>query len=238
MTSEAEKTPKKISKKRALLLTGVIAAAFIAIVAIFWQPISSVLGDTDRARQIVAEAGPWGPLIFIGMQVLQVLIAPIPGQVTGLLGGLLFGWPVGFLLTMAGAAIGFTLIFVLARKLGRPFVERFVDKKLLSKFDYLIESHGVLVFFLIFLLPAFPDDIICYIAGLTTIKIRMLVLISLLGRIPGNLLLSITGAGVAESNTQVVVVTVTTMLVIGVVGFLNRKRIEQFVKRVSARQEK
>jgi uncharacterized membrane protein YdjX (TVP38/TMEM64 family) len=236
MTSEAEKSPKKMSKKQSLMLAGVIAAAFIALIAIFWQPISSVLGDTDRARQLVAEAGPWGPLIFIGMQILQVLVAPIPGQVTGLLGGLLFGWPVGFLLTMVGAAIGFTLIFVLARKLGRPFVERFVDKKLLSKFDYLIESHGVLVFFLIFLLPAFPDDIICYIAGLTTIKIRTLILISLLGRIPGNLLLSITGAGVAESNTQVVVITVTIMLVVGVVGFLNRKRIERFVKSVSERQ--
>lgn len=211
--------------------------AFVALVAVLWQPLGELFGDPEKARTLVAGAGAWGPLIFIAMQVAQVLVAPIPGQVTGLLGGLLFGWPLGFLFTMVGAAIGFTLIFVLARKLGRPFVERFVDKKLLEKFDYLTESHGVLVFFVIFLLPALPDDVICYIAGLTNIKIRTLVIVSLLGRIPGNLLLSITGAGVAESNTQLVITILTIMIVIGGAGFLNRKRIERFVKRVSERQK-
>lgn len=234
-----EQSVKKIRKPSAktLVIAGVIMAALVALIAVFWQPLSQLFGDPDRARQLVADAGPWGPLIFVAMQIAQVLVAPIPGQVTGFLGGLLFGWPLGFALTMIGAAIGFTLIFILARKLGRPFVERFVDKKILAKFDYLIESHGTLVFFLIFLLPAFPDDLICYIAGLTTIKIRTLVLISLLGRLPGNLLLSITGAGVAESNMQLVGIIVTVMVVIAAIGLTQRKKIEQFVKHISQKQE-
>src|SRR5687768_13593839 len=176
-----ENTPQKSHKPsvKTLVVAGLLMAAFIALIAVFWQPLSQLFSDPDRARQLVADAGPWGPLLFIAMQIAQVLVAPIPGQVTGILGGLLFGWGWRFVFTMIGAAIGFTLIFVLARKLGRPFVERFVDKKLLDKFDYLAESNGTLVFFLIFLLPAFPDDIICYIAGLTTIKIRTLVLVSL-----------------------------------------------------------
>lgn len=220
-----------------LVIAGIVMAALIALMIIFWQPMSEFFSNPDRARELVANSGPWGPLIFIAMQIAQVLVAPIPGQVTGFIGGLLFGWAWGTVFTMIGAAIGFTLIFVLARKLGRPFVEYFVDKKLLAKFDYLTESHGVLVFFLIFLLPAFPDDIICYLAGLTTIKIRTLVLISLLGRLPGNILLSITGAGVAESNTNLVITVVTILAVVAVVGFLNRKRIERWVKQVSQKKD-
>jgi len=220
-----------------LVLAGVILVTLIVVTAFFWQPLIELFSNPERARELVANSGPWGPLIFIAMQVAQVVVAPIPGQVTGFIGGLLFGWVWGTVFTMIGAAIGFTLIFVLARKLGRPFVEYFVDKKLLAKFDYLIESHGVLVFFLIFLLPAFPDDIICYIAGLTTIKIRTLVLISLLGRLPGNLLLSITGAGVAESNMQLVGIAIIILVVVAVVGFIQRKRIERWVRSVSEKRD-
>jgi uncharacterized membrane protein YdjX (TVP38/TMEM64 family) len=220
-----------------LVISALVMAALIAAMIIFWQPLTDLFSDPNRTRELIAQSGPWGPLLFIAMQIAQVLVAPIPGQVTGFVGGFLFGAFWGTVYTTIGAAIGFTLIFVLARKLGRPFVAYFVDKKLLEKFDYLAESKGVLVLFLIFLLPAFPDDIICYIAGLTTIKIRTLVLISLLGRLPGNLLLSITGSGVAESNTQLVVVIVSFLVVIGVVGFWQRKRIERWIHQFAERSK-
>ena len=227
--------PQKSSKPHVitLVISALIMAALIALTIIYWQPLADLFSNSDRTRELIAQAGPWGPLIFIAMQIGQVLVAPVPGQLVGFAGGFLFGAFWGTVYTTIGAAIGFTLIFVLARKLGRPFVEYFVDKKLLAKFDYLAESKGTLVLFLIFLLPAFPDDIICYIAGLTSIKIRTLVLISLLGRLPGNLLLSITGSGVAESNTQLVVIVLSILGVIGAVGVWQRKRIEQWMKSLS-----
>jgi uncharacterized membrane protein YdjX (TVP38/TMEM64 family) len=217
-----------------LVVSGVIMAALIVLIVVFWQPLTELFGNPERARELIAQAGPWGPVVFILMQIAQVLVAPVPGQVTGFVGGFLFGPLLGTVYTTIGAAIGFTLIFVLARKLGRPFVEYFVDARVLRKFDYLAESKGALVLFLIFLLPAFPDDVICYIAGLTTIKIRMLVLISLIGRLPGNALLSLTGAGVAESNMQLVYSIVAIMAVVGAVAYWQRKKIEAWVKRLSA----
>lgn len=205
----------------------------VILLVVFWQPLTGFFGDPERTRQLITQAGPWGPLVFIALQVAQVLLAPIPGQVTGFVGGFLFGGFWGTVYTTIGAAIGFTLIFVLARKLGRPFVEYFVDKKMLAKFDYLVESRGTLIFFLIFLLPAFPDDIICYIAGLTTIKIRVLLLISLIGRLPGNLLLSITGSGVAESNLLLVAVLSVFMAIVGIVAYWQRRRLESWIRRLS-----
>lgn len=209
-------------------------AALVVLTIVFWQPLAELFGNPDRARELVAQAGPWGPVVFILMQIGQVLVAPVPGQVTGFVGGFLFGPLLGTVYTTIGAAIGFTLIFALARKLGRPFVEYFVDEKILRKFDYLAESKGTFVLFIIFLLPAFPDDVICYIAGLTNIKIRTLVFISLLGRLPGNALLSLTGAGVAESNMQLVFAIAIFMAVVGAAAYWQRKRIEAWVKRLSA----
>ena len=230
---QTRRKPKPLT----LIIAALIFIALIIAGVMFWQPLAQLMSDPERTRQLIAEAGPWGPVTFMLLQVAQVVVAPIPGQVTGFVGGFLFGGFWGTVYATIGATLGFTLIFVLARKLGRPFVEYFVDKKLLQKFDYLTERNGVFVFFLIFLLPAFPDDIICYLAGLTTIKIRTLVLISFIGRLPGNMLLAITGSGVAESNVQLVVIISTVLIVVGAVGFWQRKRIEQWVRRLSARKD-
>lgn len=223
-------------KKTKLLTLGLIAAVLLVLgilAMVYGKPLIDLFSDPERARAVIADAGPLGPLVFIGMQIAQVFFAPIPGQVTGFLSGFLFGTFWGTVYTMIGAAIGFTLIFVLARKLGRPFVEYFVDEKTLKKFDYLSDTKGVAVLFLIFLLPAFPDDIICYIAGLTNIKIRTLIIISLLGRLPGNLALNFAGSGVAESNVQLVVIVVSILLIISAAAYWKRKKIEAFVKRFS-----
>lgn len=215
-----------------VLVALVVVAALVLGVMLAW-PYLATFSDPDEARAFIQSAGPLAPLVFIGLQMLQVFIAPIPGQVTGLVGGYLFGTFFGTLYTVIGATIGFTLIFLLARRLGRPFVERFVDKKHLEKFDYLAETRGTLVLFAIFLLPALPDDIICFIAGLTKIRIPVLILISVLGRLPGFLVLSLTGSGVAEGNVRLVATIAAIAAALGLIAFWQRARIERFVHRLS-----
>ena len=116
MTKEAKQSTKVSSKpKKAKLLTlGIIAASLLVLVilaVVYGKPLVDLFSDPDRARALIASAGPWGPLVFIGMQIVQVFFAPIPGQVTGFLSGFLFGTFWGTVYTMIGAAIGFTLIF-------------------------------------------------------------------------------------------------------------------------------
>src|SRR5688500_6875952 len=142
------------------ILVGLIGsvALIVALLVIYWQPLYGLFSDPEHMRQVVSQAGPWGPLVFILLQVLQVVVAPIPGHVVWFVTCFSFGTWQGALYTMIGAAIGFTLIFVFARKLARSFVEHFVDKKHIEKFDYFTNSkNGVFALFLIFLLPASPD---------------------------------------------------------------------------------
>lgn len=227
---------QKLKAKLPHVIGGVLLLLLIVALILWGEPLWALFSNPDRVEAMVKDAGPWGPLIFMLMQIAQVFIAPIPGQVTGFIGGYLFGTAFGTLYSMIGAAIGLTLIFVLVRKLGRPFVEYFVDKKMLDKFDYIARNQGVFVLFLIFLLPAFPDDIICFIAGLTKIPIRTLIVISLLGRFPGYLVLSFAGSGTADGNMQLVIGLVAVLLVASALAFWQRARLEQLVKRLAKRK--
>ncbi len=188
-----------------------------------------MFSDPVRARETIGSLGGWAPLAFMAMQVAQVVIAPLPGQVTGLIGGFLFGPWLGLLYTMIGALVGFWLVFVLARKLGRPFVERFVKPTTLAKFDGVLARGGPFVLFLIYLLPAFPDDVISFVAGLTRIPIRTLLVVSLAGRLPGYLVLSFAGEGLTGENGNPLVVGGGVLLALGIVAVWQRRWIHDFV---------
>jgi uncharacterized membrane protein YdjX (TVP38/TMEM64 family) len=229
MTSPSRHPIRK--PKNSHLIGGAIAILALVTALLLWgQPLFAILTNRELAQSTVESAGMFGPLVFILLQVAQVVIAPIPGQVAGLLGGYLFGAYLGVLYSLIGATIGFTIIFFLARKFGRPFVERFFSKELIDKFDYITKTKGTFVLFIIFLLPAFPDDLICYLAGLTKIPIRTLILISLAGRLPGYLLLSFTGEGLAADNKNPIIALAIAAAIVFSLAYWQRSWLGEFAK--------
>lgn len=222
-------------RRHQIIIWAVIGVTIVAVLVLLSLPLLSFFNDPERVSAFVNDAGPWAPLAFIGIQIGQVFAAPIPGQVTGFVGGFLFGATMGSVYATIGGTIGCTLVFILSRRLGRPFVERFVRAKVLQRFDYIIDQSGALALLVIFLVPIFPDDLICYIAGLTRIPISRLVLVALVGRIPGYVLFSLTGAGLAESNTTLIVVVVVVIAVAAGIAFWQRGRIEMLIRRLGGR---
>jgi len=174
--------------------------------------------------------GAWEQVFFIFVQILQVFFAPIPGQLTGLLGGFLFGFWQGLLLTMLGLAIGSFLAIGLSRLLRDYVVQKFVPKVLLEKFDYLIDKGGLMTFFMIFLLPAFPDDAVCFIAGLTRLSISKLVIVCVLGRLPGMAILTFAGTSV-DTNLQSAQIILGIAMIISMVIWFFEEEITNYVKK-------
>lgn len=215
---------RRITIIATLLALGILGG----LVYLVW-PWISVFNRPEDLRDLVSAAGAWGPLVFIALQIVQVLIAPIPGQVTGLVGGLLFGTWLGLLYTTIGATIGFTLVFVLARRLGRPFVERFVGRPTLDRLDYLSGRTGTLLLFVIYLLPAFPDDVISFAAGLTRIPLRTLIFVSLAGRLPGYFALAAAGNGLTYENLNPIIVVGALALLIGAFAYWKRGYLHEMV---------
>jgi len=206
------------------LLVGIVLIFAIVFLAV--SLVTDIFTDPESMREFLEAIGPYSPIIFILLMVLQVLFAPFPGQVAGLASGYLYGVFFGTLYAMIGSVLGSLLAFWLARRLGRPFVEKVVKEDVLIKFDYVAKQKAVFPLFLLFLLPALPDDAICFLAGLTRIPIWKLVIIAAIGRFPGMLVLNLAGAGIAGTNSTLAIVIFAVGLLISVPIFLLRKKLE------------
>jgi uncharacterized membrane protein YdjX (TVP38/TMEM64 family) len=174
-----------------------VLAALVGWLAIQGLSFESLF-NAQRLRSLILGWGAWGGLALVGLQIVQILLAPIPGQVLGLVGGYLYGPWLGSALNMSGTLIGSGLAMWLARRFGRPLVERLVARRWLDRLDGFARRRGAAVFFLIFLFPCLPDDAACFVAGLSLLPLRELLLIVLVGRLPGVFIPNWLGAHATE----------------------------------------
>jgi uncharacterized membrane protein YdjX (TVP38/TMEM64 family) len=151
---------------------------------------------TDRSKAIhfIQSFHPFDEVAFIVLQILQVIAAPIPGEATGLIGGYLYGPTMGTIFSTIGLTVGSWLAFMLARIFGMPLVERIVKPEVITKYDHFLDHQGAFVSFLLFLIPGFPKDYLCYIMGLSHMLTRTFIVISTVGRLLGTILLSVSGS--------------------------------------------
>ena len=147
----------------------------------------------EALRAYIQQFAPYSHLCFFLLQLLSVVLAPIPSNVTALAGGVLFGTLPAFLMTYAAVALGSVLVFALARGLGREAVNRFVGRKVSEKYREVIQSKTDIFLILAFLFPFFPDDVLCILAGLTNIPLGRFAVIVLAARPWGLLVASALG---------------------------------------------
>lgn len=146
-----------------------------------------------RLSHFLDSLGSWSFAGFIALQAFQVVAAPIPGDVTGFIGGYLYGPFRGVLYSTIGLTIGSYAAFALARALGRPLVNRFVPAQSRERFHFLLHHKGAFILFFLFLLPGFPKDYLCYILGLGGLSTLEFLAIGGSGRLFGTILLTLGG---------------------------------------------
>jgi uncharacterized membrane protein YdjX (TVP38/TMEM64 family) len=180
----------------------------------------------ERLEAWLAALGAWGPAGIVVAEVAQVLLAPVPGQVVGLAAGYLYGAWAGAALCMAGLMIGTLLAVWLARRLGRPFVEHLARPELVARLDAYVERRGALAFLVIFLLPFLPDDICCFLAGLTRLRIGLVLLAALIGRAPGVLVSTLLGAQAHALSWEQWAAIAAASLVLAALFYAYQDRLE------------
>jgi uncharacterized membrane protein YdjX (TVP38/TMEM64 family) len=180
------------------LIVGVVLAALVAALVTWWRPIYDFLANREQVRAWVEGLGAWGPLAIILLEMVQALLAPIPGQAIEAVSGYLYGPWLGTLYPMIGMAIGSFITFSLARRFGRPLVVRLIGQQSMARLDDLERRGGAPFFFLIWLLPFAPDDLACVAAGLTPMPPRQFMVLMLIGRLPGVFVSVWVGANVAH----------------------------------------
>ncbi|MCU0602298.1 MAG: TVP38/TMEM64 family protein [Desulfobacterales bacterium] len=190
-----------------------------------------LLSDREWVKAFVESYGWAAALVFMGLQFGQVIFAPIPGEVTGFLGGYIFGAWSGFALSTIALTIGSMVNFGIGRLLGEGVVQRLASRELYEKFNRLVQFKGVFVIFILYLVPGFPKDYLCMILGLTNLPARVFFVVSTVGRMPGTLALSVQGASIYQKDyTFFLIVTGLSLLFI-LLGFLYRDPLYRWLER-------
>ena len=194
-----------------------------------WQWGGTLLGffrDQEQAREWLSQFGPLAPVISVLVNALQVLLAPVPGQVIGWANGYLFGVIWGTIYSLLGVMLGTALAMVMGRLLGRPVVERFVSAAHLDRWDDLVTRRGPVFLFLVFLLPLLPDDIVAFAVGLSRISIPYVLILAAVGRLPGLIATSWVGANATSLSVWGWVVLGAGTVALAVFLLRYRERLE------------
>lgn len=172
--------------KRTVGIIGLaVFTCFILIVSYaFVSRFGEFSENPTKIRDVVLGYGVWGYLVFSLINIFQVIFAPVPGNVVTVSSGILFGFVRGVLVTWVSVIIGGSIAMVIARSFGRKMLEYLLDEKA-QRFEATITRKGLPFILLLSVFPNPIGDGLFYLAGLTTIRLRILIPIIAFGRLPG-----------------------------------------------------
>ena len=233
MSSKAAAKKLKLFLLLALIIFGVVGFWFRIPI---WEKLTDLyhlFSDREQIRDLISSFGTSAPPVFMLIQVLQVLVAPVPGEATGFIGGYLFGALPGFIYSSIGLTVGSWINFIIGRFLGERYVRRLIPAAKFQKIDGMVKRQGVIFLFILFLFPGFPKDYLCLALGLSTLPIKIFLLLTGIGRMPGTLALSLQGAFLYEQNYALLGIMIGACLILAFLCYAYRERIYLWVEKLN-----
>lgn len=233
---------RKVEKSAIIKLAGLIAFFLIlAFVVYLIMPYIKDLfqpGGIDRVMSEVRNAGVLGVFILLGLQFLQIVVAFIPGEITQVAAGMLYGPWLGTLIILVGCVISSAFIFVLVNKLGAPFVQSMVSPKFMDRFREFEKGNKLkVIVFILFLIPGLPKDVFTYLVPLTDMRMRDFLVLATVGRIPGVFVSTYAADGLMEGRVIESAIIFGIGAAIAIAGILNRDKIMDLVGRIRKKSE-
>jgi uncharacterized membrane protein YdjX (TVP38/TMEM64 family) len=232
MQTKTQPTPSTPATKGQKIATIVSIAVFLIVMIVLTVfvggPIIKTLGDPASFRVWVDEHGIWGRVLFVGVIVLQVVVAFIPAEPLEIAAGYAFGAVWGTLLDWLGLVIGTTIVFLFVRKIGVKAVEVFFPREKIDSIKYLNNEKTLnATAFILFLIPGTPKDFLTYVAGLTKIRLLPWIVLTSIARIPSVVTSTISGNALGQKDYGLAIgVFVATALVSGL-GLLLYQRAQK-----------
>lgn len=215
-----------------LLLGGLVLVGYL----LYATGLVKLFLSKEHLLDFINRHRPYAALIFICLQTAQVVLAPVPGELTGFAGGLIFGPAWGVIYSTIGLTLGSWLAFSLARLLGRPLVERVVKAETIARYDYVMQHKGRLLAFIMFLIPGFPKDYLCYMLGVGHMRLRDFLVIVTVGRMLGTSLLTLAGSYFESQRYGPLFVIIGLSLLLLLIVIVYRDRIERWLHRLHTRK--
>lgn len=218
-------TQKKIVAIAAIFILIVFCAAVTYFIG---RPMLRFVKEPERFRAWVDAHGIGGRLVFLGMVILQMLVALIPGEPLELGAGYAFGALEGTLLCLGGMALGTLLVWAFVKRFGVRLVEVFFPPEKIASLRFLQnERRFEDVVFVIMLLPGTPKDLLCYFIPLTRMPLSHWLFLSTVARIPSVLTSTISGGALGEQNYTTAIITLALTAVLSLVGLIIYRAVLQ-----------
>jgi uncharacterized membrane protein YdjX (TVP38/TMEM64 family) len=220
------------NKKRKII--AIAKFAFLATIVIgiptylyfFHREFIVSFRSIDDVRDFILEHEMASILVYSGLQVLQIIVAIIPGQPFHVAAGFIFGFGFGYLIAIIGIIIGSTLTFYASRIFGKDAMRLFFGEERFNKFLNLANSKkGLVIIFLMYLIPGFPKDGLGYIVGFSKIKLLYFLAIAVVGRTPALMMSIAIGALYAGGSYIAIIIVVAIAIIFGIFAFIYRKKI-------------
>ena len=211
------------------ILLIVLAVVFtVLMIGYIGIPMVKMAQDTEALKAYMDSLGAWGWLIFIGMIVLQVIVAVIPGGPFEIASGYAFGVVWGTVICDIGTTLGSLLVFLLVRRFGKDFIELFFSKAQIDSVKFLkTNEKSTFLIFLFFLIPGTPKDLLSYLVGLMDMKVSTWVMITAVGRLPAILLSSLSGSALNSQRYEIFAIAMAAALVLSILGMIFYSRHNQ-----------
>ena len=217
-----------MQKKKIDIVSWIVFALAIVILAGITVPLLAAYKEPAQFKSYIDSLGAWGFLMMFFVQIAQIVVALIPGEIVEFVAGTLYGWLGGLAFCLLGIFVGQTIVFKTVRKLGRNFVEKVAGSEKLKRFKFLQEESKlrVIVFFL-FLIPGTPKDALTYIVPLTKMKYREFILITLIARIPSVVSSTYAGDAFAQQNYLLLAIVYGAIIVVSLLGLILYRQWEK-----------
>jgi len=189
--------------------------------------------DREKIKTFIGSFGAAAPAVFILIQILQVVFAPIPGEATGFIGGYLFGAVKGFILSTIGLTAGSWINFIIGRFLGKRYIRKIIPSDSLQKFDTVLKHQGIFVIIILFIFPGFPKDYLCLFLGISSIPVKVFLIIAALGRMPGTFMLSLQGASLYDKSYKVFALITVIFIICAIIGYVYREYLYRWIDKLN-----
>lgn len=192
---------------------------FFVITYYMGRPLISFVSEPGAFQVWVNEQGILGVLLFLGMLILQVFAAVIPGGPFEIAAGYAFGVVKGSLICAIGTTLGSMVVFFLVRCFGHKFLHLFVEEQELEKLTFLNDNKKMeSILFLLFLIPGTPKDLLSYFVGLTDISVSHWLFICFVGRLPAIVLSVLGGHALSNAQYHIAVIAFVVILITASIG--------------------
>ena len=224
----------QLSRKTVMkILLGLLTILSIGLLVYYSPAIIRIVSSMDNFRAYIHSTGHWGPVMFILFQILQIVVAPIPGEVVQVAGGYIYGVTLGSLYTTIGLVLGSAIAFYFTRFIGRNFIARLLQKKDYKWMSFIHDEQKFSAFlFILFVIPGLPKDMLVFVAALTSMSSLRFFTILLVGRLPWIIASAAVGSTIHMQQYSIAII-ISVIAVIGfVLGYIYKDKLMNLFSKV------